>query len=143
LVRGVRIAADVELIVVDNGSTDSAAQEVAGEIVVSEPRRGYRLACAAGVALVIDSDILVFMDGDYSFAPSDIPSLITPIIEDRADMVMGSRVLSSIEPGTMFPQQRFGNWLVSRLTNVICGLSITDLGPYREICRSLLVGLHM
>lgn len=145
LVQSVRIAANVEVTVVDNGSTDSTAQEAdaAGATVVSEPRRGYGFACAAGVDSAKDSDILVFMDGDHSFAPTDIPSLITPIIEDRADMVMGSRVLGSIEPGSMFPQQRFGNWLVSRLTNLIYGLSITDLGPFRAIRRSLLVELGM
>lgn len=145
LVQDVHIAAEVEVIVVDNGSTDSTAQEAeaAGAIVVSEPRRGYGYACAAGVASAKDADILVFMDGDYSFTPSDIPSLITPIIEDRADMVLGSRSLGSIEPGSMFPQQRFGNWLVSRLTNLIYGLSITDLGPFRAIRRSLLMRLEM
>lgn len=145
LVQGVRIATNVEVIVVDNGSTDSTAQEAeaAGAIVVCEPRHGYGFACAAGVASAKDSDILVFMDGDHSFVPSDIPALIKPIIEDRADMVMGSRVLGSIEPGSMFPQQRFGNWLVARLTNLIYGLSITDLGPFRAIRRSLLVELDM
>jgi len=145
LVLEVYAAADVEVIVVDNGSTDFTGQEAekAGATVISEPRRGYGFACAAGVASANDSDILVFMDGDHSFAPSAIPSLITPIIEDRADMVMGSRILGTIEPGAMFPQQRFGNWLVARLTNLIYGLSITDLGPFRAIRRSMLVELDM
>jgi len=145
LVQDVHVVANVEVIVVDNGSTDSTHQEAesAGAIVVSEPRRGYGFACAAGVTSAKDSDILVFMDGDYSFSPSDLPALIKPILDGQADMVMGSRELGTIEPGAMFPQQRFGNWLVARLTNLIYGLSITDLGPFRAIRKSMLVELDM
>jgi hypothetical protein len=145
LVYEVRAAASVDIIVVDNGSTDSTAEEAkaAGTQVVSEPRRGYGYACAAGVAAIKDSDVLVFMDADYSFSPSELTSLFSPIFDNRADMVLGSRARGQIAQGAMPPHQRFGNWLVSRLMNLLYGLSITDLGPYRAIRRSLLMQLDM
>lgn len=135
----------VKVIVVDNASTDATAQEAAkaGANVVSEPQRGYGHACAAGVADAKDADILVFLDGDYSFSPADIPSLLAPILDGRADLVLGSRELGQIAEGAMYPQQRFGNWLASRLMNFLYGLSITDLGPYRAIRAGLLRELHM
>ena len=145
LVHEVYATASVEVIVVDNGSTDSTAQEAleVGAKVIVEPRRGYGYACAAGVAEAGQADILVFLDGDYSFAPSDLPSLLAPILEGQADLVLGSRELGHIEPRAMPPQQRFGNWLVSRLMNILYKLSITDLGPYRAIQRRLLSELNM
>jgi len=145
LLHEVYATAPVEVIVVDNGSADSTAQEAreAGARVVSEPHRGYGYACAAGVAEVGQADILVFLDGDCSFAPSDLPSLLAPLDDGRADLVLGSRTLGHIMPGAMPPHQRFGNRLVSRLMNMLYGLSITDLGPYRAVRRSLLMQLDM
>ena len=147
LVHEVRVVAPVDVIVVNNGSTDSTSQEAkaAGAEVVDEPQRGYGYACAAGAAAAAagDADILVFMDGDYSFSPADLPSLLSPIIENRADMVLGSRARGVIAKGVMPSHQQFGNWLVSKLMNMLYGLSITDLGPYRAIRRQLLDELDM
>ena len=145
LVEEIHATMSVGVIVVDNGSTDDTALEAtsARAKVVSEPRRGYGYACAAGVSAAQDADVLVFMDGDYSFSPVDLPLLLAPILEDRVDLVLGSRELGRIEQGAMPLQQRFGNWLSSRLMNLLYELSITDLGPYRAIRRDLLLELNM
>jgi len=145
LVDELRETMPVNVIVVDNGSTDNTAQEAiqAGAAVVGDLRRGYGYACAAGVAAAMDADVIVFMDGDHSYSPVDLPLLLSPILENRADLVLGSRELGQIVRGAMPSQQRFGNWLASRLMNILYGLSITDLGPYRAIRRELLLELNM
>jgi glycosyltransferase involved in cell wall biosynthesis len=145
LVAEVYATAPVEVIVVDNGSTDATAAEAhaAGACVVSEPRRGYGYACAAGVAAAREAEVLLFLDGDYSFLPRDLPELIKPIERGEADLVLGSRTRGHIERGSMPPQQRWGNWLMARLMNRLYGLSITDLGPYRAVRRSVLDQMDM
>ncbi|MCX6032060.1 MAG: glycosyltransferase family 2 protein [Chloroflexi bacterium] len=145
LVAEVLATAAVDVIVADNGSTDATAAEAraGGATVVAEPRRGYGYACAAGVAAAGDADILAFLDGDYSFLPAELPRLLAPILAGEADLVLGSRPAGHIARGAMPPHQRFGNWLVARLMNRLYGLTLTDLGPYRAIRRSLLAQLDM
>jgi glycosyltransferase involved in cell wall biosynthesis len=134
-----------QVIVVDNGSTDATATlaREAGALVVAEPRRGYGFACAAGVAAARDADILVFLDGDYSSLPGELPRLLAPLQEGRADLVLGSRPLGHIAPGAMPPHQRFGNWLTARLMRLLYGLKVSDLGPYRAVHAELLRSLDM
>ncbi len=135
-----------EALVVDNGSTDNTAGEArrAGARVVAEMRRGYGYACAAGVAAASPAaEVLVFIDGDFSFAPAEMPRLLAPLEAGWADLVLGSRSLGSIERGSMPPPQRYGNWLVARLVHWFYHVSVTDLGPYRAVRRDLLAGLDM
>jgi glycosyltransferase involved in cell wall biosynthesis len=145
LVAEVQGMAPGRVIVVNNGSTDATAEEAqaADAQVVHELRRGYGYACAAGAAAARDADVLAFMDGDGSFLPAELPALLAPILADEADLVLGSRWRGAIAPGAMPFQQRFGNWLAARLMNTFYGLSVTDLGPYRAIRRSLLARLDM
>jgi glycosyltransferase involved in cell wall biosynthesis len=137
------LAQDIDwVIVADNGSSDetAAVARQAGALIVSESRRGYGYACAAGTsrAISLGATLLVYIDGDYSSAPDEMPRLLDPLKENKADLVLGSRVLGTIGEGAMPPHQKYGNvlssWLVSRLYDV----EVTDLGPYRAI-RSELV----
>jgi glycosyltransferase involved in cell wall biosynthesis len=145
LVSELRATSQVEVIVVDNGSTDTTAAEAqsAGARVVPEPRRGYGYACAAGVAAAADADIVAFIDGDYSYLPYELPVILAPILAGQADLVLGSRPLGQISKGALPVHQRFGNWLAARLMNTLYGLHLTDLGPYRAIRRPLLLSLEM
>ena len=134
-----------QVIVVDNGSGDRTA-EVArrlGACVVGEPRRGYGQACLAGMAQLDKPDIVVFLDGDYSDYPEDMSALVRPIVADRADMVIGSRVLGEREKGALLPQARFGNWLATFLIRLLFGVTFTDLGPFRALRYSALMQLEM
>jgi glycosyltransferase involved in cell wall biosynthesis len=133
-----------ELIVVDNGSTDATAAVArrAGALVVSEPRRGYGYACAAGVAAAT-GDVLAFMDGDGSFVPEELAALLRPLHDGEADLVLGTRMRGGMARGAMPAHQAFGNRLVAGLLRLLYGLRLTDLGPYRAIRRELLVSLAM
>jgi glycosyltransferase involved in cell wall biosynthesis len=133
------------IVVVDNGSRDatSAVAEAAGARVVREPERGYGAACLAGLAAVRDLDVIVFLDGDYSDHPEEMPALVDPIVTGQCQFVVGSRLLKEMPAGAFTPQQRFGNWLACALMRLIWGVRFTDLGPFRAIDRRSLEQLGM
>jgi glycosyltransferase involved in cell wall biosynthesis len=135
------------VIVVDNGSTDATATVArdAGALVVCEPTRGYGRACFTGfkTADSLGAETIVFMDGDGSDDPADLPLILAPISEGRADFVIGSRVSKRAERGAVPPQARLGNWLVSRLIGVLYGVRLHDVGSFRAIRSSLLAALDM
>jgi glycosyltransferase involved in cell wall biosynthesis len=147
LVEEVIRTVPARVIVADNGSTDGTTLEAqaGGALVVSEPRRGYGYACAAGAheAGRTGADVIAFIDGDYSFLPAEIPVVLAPVLSGRADLCLGSRRLGLIAPGAMPVQQRFGNWLTALLMRRLYGLQLTDLGPFRAIRADLLAGLDM
>lgn len=128
-----------EIIVVNNASTDNTVDraEEAGATVLNEMTPGYGIACLKGISYITEqhpqTDIVVFLDGDYSDYPDQIPLLVEPIIDHGFDMVIGSRALGKRESGSMTFPQVFGNWLATTLLRLFYGVKYTDLGPFRAI----------
>lgn len=122
-----------EVIVVDSNSTDGTPEIAAkmGARVIPEPRRGYGRACLTGFGAADSPDIVVFLDGDYSDRPSELPILLAPIIEDRADITIGSRLHNANSAGALPWHQAFGNRLAAGLIGLLYGLKLSDLGPFR------------
>ncbi len=135
------------VIVVDNGSTDATASVArgAGAIVASEPVRGYGRACLKGfkTACSLGAEIVIFMDGDGSDDPADLPVMLEPISNGRADFVIGSRVSKRADRGAVPPQARLGNWLVSRMIHMLYGMHLHDIGSFRALHCSMLDALGM
>lgn len=134
-----------EIIVVNNASTDNTAEvaRINGATVVEERRRGYGAACLRGISVVSDSDIVVFVDGDYSDYPEELDQLIKPIIENRADFVLGSRMIYPESREALLPQARYGNKLATFLIYIFFGHRFTDLGPFRAIRFDSLKQINM
>jgi glycosyltransferase involved in cell wall biosynthesis len=144
------------VLVVDNGSED-ATGFVAGEagaFVVLEPRRGYGSACLAGLRVLLDrgvdgapplrsQDVIVFLDADHSDYPEEMNLILEPVLQRRADLVIGSRILGGATRSALLPQAWFGNRLACFLMRLFFGARYTDLGPFRAIRVGALRHLSM
>lgn len=135
-----------EIIVVDNGSSDSTAKiaQDNGAIVVYEPQKGYGKACLTGIdkSREFNSDVIAFLDGDFSDNPSELRLLIDKVSEGY-DLVIGSRTILQSARSSLLPQARFGNWLSTGLMKMFFGGAFTDLGPFRLIKRDALQLIDM
>jgi len=122
-----------EVLVVDSNSTDGTAEiaERMGASVLREPRRGYGRACLTGLAAASVPDVVVFLDGDYSDRPAELPLLLAPITEGRADITLGSRLAKRNVAGALPWHSLLGNRLAAAMIGVLYGLRISDLGPFR------------
>jgi glycosyltransferase involved in cell wall biosynthesis len=138
-----------EVIVVDSNSTDGTPEIAAkmGARVIQEPRRGDGRACLTGLAAANSPDVVVFLDGDYSDRPSELPILLAPIIdgpaEVRAHITLGSRLHGQRSAGALPWHQAFGNRLAASLIEVLYDLKISDLGPFRAARADVLRALAL
>lgn len=139
-----------EIIVCNNNSTDKTSELalIAGATVIHQPERGYGNACLFAIEHIKQKpasthpDIIVFLDGDYSDFPSEMNSLIDPIMSGK-DLVIGSRIKGERYSGSMTTPQLFGNWLATNLIRYFYGHRFTDLGPFRAIRWKKLLDLGM
>ncbi len=137
------------VVVANNNSTDQTEQVAKehGAIVVFQPEPGYGNACLKAMEFIsqqeVKPDIVVFLDGDHSDYPAQLPDVVKPILDKKADLVIGSRALGKSENGSLTPQQIFGNWLATRMLKLFYGETFTDLGPFRAIRYESLLQLNM
>ncbi|MFL6448144.1 MAG: glycosyltransferase family 2 protein [Bryobacteraceae bacterium] len=134
-----------EVIVVDSNSSDGTPEIAArmGARVVPEPRRGYGRACLTGLEKANSPDVVVFLDGDYSDRPSELPILVAPIAEGRADITLGSRIRERSSSRALPWHQVLGNRFAASLIRRLYRLEITDLGPFRAGRADVLSGLAL
>jgi glycosyltransferase involved in cell wall biosynthesis len=134
------------IIVCDNGSTDNTPNLIKYSKVESvfEKERGYGAACLKALSILDDrTDILVFLDGDYSDYPKEMNLLLDPILDKNCDVVIGSRMLKPNAKRHLTLIARFGNWLSTFLINLFWNYKFTDLGPFRAIRYESYIKLKM
>jgi len=145
-----RVLADIppmveEVLVVDSDSSDGTAAlaREKGARVLREPRRGYGRACLTGLAAANAPDVVVFLDGDYSDRPAEMPLLLDPLRRGIADMVIGSRLAGERTPGALPWHAVLGNRLAAWLIALLSGVHLTDLGPFRAVRYDALIALGL
>lgn len=135
-----------EVIVVDGASTDQTRDVAAmfGARVLQQSRRGYGRACLTGLAHIDPAaDVVVFLDADYSDRPAELPRLLEPIQMGRADLVLGSRLAGHRAAGALPWHSILGNRAAATLLRLLCGLTLTDLGPFRAARPAMLRALDL
>ena len=136
-----------DVIVVNNNSTDNTVNEAssAGAIVLNETFQGYGAACLTGIDYCKGKnyDVIIFLDGDFSDYPEEIPLLLAPIRNEGYDFILGSRVMGEREKGALPLQSRIGSIIAGVLINFFWKVKYTDLGPFRAIKFDKLIELDM
>ncbi|MHA1231630.1 MAG: glycosyltransferase family 2 protein [Candidatus Helarchaeota archaeon] len=118
---------DTEILVIDGFSTDKT-REIAHECgakVISQHKKGYGNAIYTGIKYA-KGKIIVWIDSDYTYPSKQIPDLIKPILEGKADIVLGSRIKGKIYPGAMKLLHRFGNLYITLIYNILFWKRLSD-----------------
>jgi glycosyltransferase involved in cell wall biosynthesis len=121
------LAVNIDEIIVVDGSEDETATiaKKMGATIVIETRSGYGRALQTGIEKA-KGEIIVYIDGDYTYDPSDIHKLIEPIIKGEADVVLGNRFRGKIEKGSMKTLNIIGNKLLSKILSLLYSKQIND-----------------
>jgi glycosyltransferase involved in cell wall biosynthesis len=135
-----------QLIVIDDGSTDgtaAAVQAYEGVLLLRQENRGKGAALRAGIPHV-DGDVVVIQDADLEYDPADVPALIEPILDGRADVVYGSRLSGGRPQRAYLFWHRAGNRLLSLVAGVLFNTTLSDMETgYKAFRADVLASLEL
>jgi len=138
-IRAHTLPVEISVVVIDGGSTDHTMEICKREnvMVVRQKSKGKGNAMKEA-SEYSNADVLVFIDGDGTYSISDLGSLLEPILTDKADMVVGSRILGKREKGSISTFNMLGNKLFNKTINFAIHSKLTDsLSGYRAIRKSI------
>jgi glycosyltransferase involved in cell wall biosynthesis len=137
---------DLEIIVIDNNSTDRTNElaREAGATVLFEPKKGKGNAIRRGFAEIPnDADYVVMLDGDATYRPEEVLRLVDLLDTQFCTAVVGSRLGGKITPGSMTGLNRAGNWFFAHIVRYAYRVNVTDvLTGYFAWTRDALVRLR-
>jgi glycosyltransferase involved in cell wall biosynthesis len=140
--RVLAVPFEVELICVDDGSRDGS-REILAQLQIDHPQirvmlqpknmgKGAALRCGIQEAT---GDFIVIQDADLEYDPSDYPALLGPLIEDKADVVYGSRFLGSGPHRVLYFWHSVGNWILTLISNALTNMNMTDMETCYKVFR--------
>ena len=125
---------DKEIIVIDDKSTDGSLeilqnlkkQQLIHQLILHQKNQGKGAAVSSGFRQST-GDIFVIQDADLEYDPSEIVQLIQPIINQKADVVFGSRFIGGGSHRVVYFWHRVGNWILTVFSNIFTNLNLTDM----------------
>jgi glycosyltransferase involved in cell wall biosynthesis len=140
--RVLAVPLEVELICVDDGSRDGS-REILAELQIDHPQIRVMLQpknMGKGAALrrgiqEATGDYIIIQDSDLEYDPSDYPALLGPLIEDKADVVYGSRFLGSGPHRVLYFWHSVGNSILTLISNALTNMNMTDMETCYKVFR--------